>query len=79
MSSKPILRDLSQQNQPDASEAHQHDLPDAERRPADVEMARVLKTAAAAHGFGPVQWQRSPTGNMIHCTTSSSPWLITSS
>jgi AraC family transcriptional regulator len=45
MSCKPILRDLPQENQPDASEAHQRDLPGTERRPARVEMARVLKTA----------------------------------
>lgn len=45
MSCKPILRDLSQQNQPDTSGAHRRDLPIAERRPADREMARVLKTA----------------------------------
>ena len=43
--SKQILRGLSQQNQPDTSEAHPDDLPVADRRPADVEMARVLKTA----------------------------------
>src|SRR5215217_316774 len=43
MSSQPNLRDLSHQNQPDASE-YQRDLPDAEHRPADVEMARVLHT-----------------------------------
>jgi len=44
MSYPPILRDLSHRNQPDASE-YQRDLPDAQRRPADAEMARVLKTA----------------------------------
>ncbi|MBR1228743.1 MULTISPECIES: AraC family transcriptional regulator [unclassified Bradyrhizobium] len=45
MSCKPISRDFSQKNQPDASKAHQRDLPNADRRPAGVEMARVLKTA----------------------------------
>ena len=45
MSCKPGLRDLSHENQPDTFEAHQRDLPNADRRPADVEMARVLKTA----------------------------------
>jgi AraC family transcriptional regulator len=43
MSSQPIPRDLSHQNQPDAS-GHRRDLPDAQRRPADAEMARVLHT-----------------------------------
>ena len=42
--SKPNSRDLSK-NPPAASEARQGNLPIADRRPADVEMARVLKTA----------------------------------
>jgi AraC family transcriptional regulator len=41
MSRKPILRDLSK-NMP--SEARRGDVPTTERPPADVEMARVLKT-----------------------------------
>ena len=45
MTCKPILRDPSQENQPDAPEVHERDLPGTERRPAGVEMARVLKTA----------------------------------
>ncbi len=45
MRCKSILRDRSQENPPDTSEAHQRDLPGAERRPADAEMVRVLKTA----------------------------------
>ena len=45
MSCNPRIHDLSRENQPDASEAHQRDLPMADRRPADAEMARVLKTA----------------------------------
>src|SRR4051794_31536649 len=45
MSCQPIPRDFLQQNHPVASEAHQRDLPGTERRPADAEMARVLKTA----------------------------------
>jgi AraC family transcriptional regulator len=40
----PILRDPSE-NLPVASEAHRSDLPIADRRPADAEMARVLGTA----------------------------------
>jgi AraC family transcriptional regulator len=43
--SNPILRDVSQETQPRTSEQHQHNLPVADLRPADVEMARVLKTA----------------------------------
>ena len=45
MSRKPKLSDLSHENQRDTSEARQRDLPGADGRPADVEMARVLKTA----------------------------------
>ena len=45
MSCKPILRDRSQENHPVASKTHPRDLPNAERPPAGVEMARVLKTA----------------------------------
>jgi AraC family transcriptional regulator len=44
MSSQPISRNLLHQNQPDGSEAYQRDLPIADGRPADVEMARVLGT-----------------------------------
>src|SRR5437868_6409094 len=43
--SKPVLRIPSQENPPPASEPRRDDLPTAERRPADAEMARVLKTA----------------------------------
>jgi len=43
--SKPILRDPSQEDPPAASEARQSNLPIADGRPADVEMARVLRTA----------------------------------
>jgi AraC family transcriptional regulator len=42
--SKPRLRDISQ-NQPDTSQAQQHDLPIGESPHADAEMTRVLKTA----------------------------------
>jgi AraC family transcriptional regulator len=55
--SKPVLRDLSE-NLPAASAAHQRDLPDAERRPADVEMARVLKMA-------PVRVASDPSSGVI--------------
>src|SRR6267154_6768250 len=43
--SKQILRGLSQANQPDTSEVYPDDLQVVDRRPADEEMARVLKTA----------------------------------
>jgi AraC family transcriptional regulator len=43
--SKTILRDLSQKTQPPPSEAQPRNLLAADLRPADVEMARVLKTA----------------------------------
>jgi AraC family transcriptional regulator len=45
MSCKPILRDRSQENYPITSKAQPRDLPNANRPPAGVEMARVLKTA----------------------------------
>ena len=45
MSCKPVSREPSRENQPHISGAQQRGLPDADRRPADVEMARVLKTA----------------------------------
>jgi AraC family transcriptional regulator len=43
--SKPILREPSQEDPPAASEARQSHAPIVDRRPADVEMARVLGTA----------------------------------
>jgi AraC family transcriptional regulator len=57
MSSKPILRDLSQSNQPETSDVRRSDLP-TERRPADLEMARVLKTA-------PVRMASDPSSGAI--------------
>ena len=56
--SKPILRDPSQEDLPAASEARQGRLPIAEPRPADVEMARVLKTA-------PIRMASDPSGGGI--------------
>jgi AraC family transcriptional regulator len=53
MSCKPAIRDLSHHNQPDTSETRPCDLPDGERRPADVEMARVLKTAPVSMASDP--------------------------
>ena len=56
--SKQILRGLSEENQPDTSEVHPDDLPVADRRPADEEMARVLKTA-------PLRMASDPSGGAI--------------
>src|SRR5690348_3111881 len=53
MSCKPLKRDLSHQNQPDTAAARSCDLVDGERRPADVEMARVLKTAPVSMASDP--------------------------
>jgi len=69
MSCKPILRDRSQDNQPDISEAQQRYLP-AERRPADVEMARVLKTtpirmASDPSGGAIAHWKHGPLHNVV--------------
>ncbi len=58
MSCQPILCDPSHQNQPDASEAHQPDWPIADRRSANAEMARVLKTA-------PIRMASDPLGGAI--------------
>jgi AraC family transcriptional regulator len=46
------------ENPPDTSEARQSDLPAADRRPADAEMARVLKTV-------PVRMASDPSGGAI--------------
>ena len=60
MSCKPILRGVSHETQPDSSEAHQCSLPGADGRPADVEMARVLKTA-------PLRIASDPSNGAIAC------------
>jgi AraC family transcriptional regulator len=54
---KPVSRDSSE-NPPAASEAHQGTPPDGDRRPAGLEMARVLKTA-------PVHVAVNPSGGTI--------------
>ena len=74
MSSKPILHDLSQENQPNASEAHQRDLPGTEGRPADVEMARVLGTtpfhmALDSSGAGIAHWKHEPLHDVVEPMT----------
>jgi len=60
MSCKPIFRGVSHESRPDASEAHQRSLPGADARPADVEMARVLKTA-------PLRIASDPSNGAIAC------------
>ena len=70
MSSQPIPRDLSHQNQPDASEAQQRDLPVVARPPADVEMARVLKTAPLRMASDPssgaiAYWKHDPLHDVV--------------
>jgi AraC family transcriptional regulator len=74
MSSKPILHDLSQENQPNASGAHQRDLPGTEGRPADVEMARVLGTtpfhmALDSSGAGIAHWKHEPLHDVVEPMT----------
>jgi AraC family transcriptional regulator len=69
MSSQPIPRDLSQRNQPDASE-QQRDLPNAERRPADAEMARVLHTKPLRMASDPssgaiAHWKHGPLHDVV--------------
>jgi AraC family transcriptional regulator len=69
MSSQPIPRDLSQRNQPDASE-QQRDLPNAERRPADAEMARVLHTQPLRMASDPssgaiAHWKHGPLHDVV--------------
>ena len=53
MSCRPILRDVPQQTQSDISQTTQHLLPNGGPRPADVEMARVLKTAPVSMASDP--------------------------
>ena len=53
MSCRPILRDVPQQTRSDTSGTTQHFLPNGEPRPADVEMARVLKTAPVSMASDP--------------------------
>jgi AraC family transcriptional regulator len=70
MSSKPILRDPSQHNQPEGSATQQRDLPISDRRPADVEMARVLGTAPFRmaldpSGAGIAHWKHEPLHDVV--------------
>jgi AraC family transcriptional regulator len=70
MSHQPILRDLSQQKQPETSNTQQHDLPIGERRPANVEMARVLHTkplriALDASGSAIAHWKHGALHDVV--------------
>jgi len=71
--SKRILRDPSE-NLPVASEAHQRDLPNAERRPADAEMARVLHTQPLRVASDPssgtiAHWKHEPLHDVVEPMT----------
>jgi AraC family transcriptional regulator len=66
--SKPILRDLSQQSQPDTAEGDRRDLPGG--RAADVEMARVLKTRPVSMASDPTSgaitfWKHDPLHDVV--------------
>src|SRR5882724_10246633 len=68
--SKPILRDPSPEHPPAASEARQSDVPVADRRAADAEMARVLGTtpfhmALDASGAGIAHWKHEPLHDVV--------------
>ncbi|WP_407158050.1 hypothetical protein [Bradyrhizobium sp. STM 3557] len=56
--SKPISRDPSPEDSPAEAEARRGTLPTADRRPADAEMARILKTT-------PLRMALDPTGGAI--------------
>jgi AraC family transcriptional regulator len=55
---KPVSRDLSQEDSSTEAEAPREQLPTADRRPADVEMARVLRIA-------PLRIASDPSGGTI--------------
>lgn len=68
--SNPILRVLSQEDPPGASDARQGRSPIAEPRPADVEMARVLRTAPSRmaldpSGTGIAHWKHEPLHDVV--------------
>src|SRR5947199_6920379 len=67
--SKPILRNPSE-DPPAASEARQSNSPIADGRPADVEMARVLKTAPLRMASDPssgaiAYWKHDPLHDVV--------------
>jgi AraC family transcriptional regulator len=72
--SKPILRDLSQENAPSESEARQDARRTGDRRSADVEMARVLKTTPVRMASDPsngaiAHWQHGPLHDVVEPMT----------
>lgn len=69
MSCQP-MRDLSRQSRPDTSAAPRHDLPITEPRPADMEMARVLKTKPVSMASDPSSgsitfWRHDPLHDVV--------------
>ncbi|MCA6109771.1 helix-turn-helix domain-containing protein [Bradyrhizobium cenepequi] len=67
---KPILRDPLQEDPPGAAEARQNNAPIADGRPADVEMARVLRTepsrmALDHSGAGIAYWKHEPLHDVV--------------
>jgi AraC family transcriptional regulator len=71
---KPILRKLSHEDPPAASETRQNNLPIADGRPADVEMARVLGTtpfhmALDPSGAGIAHWKHEPLHDVVEPMT----------
>ncbi|WP_029584622.1 AraC family transcriptional regulator [Bradyrhizobium sp. URHD0069] len=72
--SKPILRDPSQEDPPAASEVRQGNVPTADGRPADVEMARVLRTAPLRMALDPsggaiAHWKHEPLHDVVEPMT----------
>ena len=72
--SKPILHHTSQEDSPVASETRQSNLPTADGRPADVEMARVLHTqpvrmALDGSGAAIAHWKHEPLHDVVEPMT----------
>jgi AraC family transcriptional regulator len=72
--SKPILGDLPAEDVPAKSEVRQDTQPTADRRSADAEMARVLKTAplrmtSDPSGGGIAHWKHEPLHDVVQPMT----------
>jgi AraC family transcriptional regulator len=72
--SKPILHHTSLEDPPAASETRQSNLPTADGRPADVEMARVLHTkpvrmALDGSGAAIAHWKHEPLHDVVEPMT----------
>jgi len=72
MSCKSILREVPQHNhhEPRISEPPRHDVPASERRAADAEMARVLKTKPVSMASDPTSgsitfWRHNPLHDVV--------------